>query len=63
MRVANGGSMWAVREIAENTLIVGFFNKSEVQIYFDGELQRSIEVGMRVFGFVLPPSSGTPTDG
>lgn len=55
--------MWAVREIAENTLIVGFFNKSEVQIYFDGELQRSIEVGMRVFGFVLPPSSGTPTDG
>ena len=55
--------MWSVREIANSTLIVGFFGRSDVEIYKDGELQRSIEIGMSVFGFILPPVSVTTTDG
>ena len=55
VRAAAGGNMWSVREIAHNTLVVGFFGKNAVEIYKDGELHRSIRVGMSIFGFVSPP--------
>ena len=48
--------MWAVREIAENMLAVGYASgKKAVDIYVGSILTRSIDVGMYVFGFILPP--------
>ena len=39
--------MWAVREIADNVLAVGYFaGNSKIDIYVGSNLTRSIEVGM-----------------
>ena len=60
------GMMWAVREIADNVLAVGYFSGSnKIDIYVGNNLQRSIEVGMKIFGFIVPPvreTDQTPAD-
>lgn len=48
--------MWAVREISPNALAVGFFNQQKVEIYEGDTLKRSLNVGMSIFGFVVPPN-------
>ena len=49
--------MWAVREIAENTLAVGYFGASTFEIYGGNTLQKSVDVGLFIFGFIIPPTS------
>ena len=47
--------MWAVREIAKETIAVGFFSKQDIEIYVGDQLQKTIDVGMKIFGFIIPP--------
>ena len=47
--------MWAVREIAKETIAVGFFDKQDIEIYVGDQLQKTIDVGMKIFGFIIPP--------
>ena len=49
--------MWAVREIAENTLAVGYFNIGRFEIYVGNTLQKSVNVDLSIFGFIIPPTS------
>ena len=65
VRQKEGGTMWAVREIAEETIAVGFFDRADLEIYYNGTLQTTINLGMRLFGMILPPispPSDTPQD-
>ena len=48
--------MWAVREFAPNQIAVGFFDRQDIEIYEGETLKRSVNVGMRIFGFVVPPN-------
>ena len=57
VRQKEGGTMWAVREIAEETIAVGFFDRSDLEIYFKGTLQTTINLGMCLFGMIVPPIS------
>ena len=50
-------TMWAVREIAKDTIAVGFFDRQDIEIYVYDQLTRTISVGMRIFGFIIPPIS------
>lgn len=52
---ANHYSFWAVREIAKETIAVGFFDKKDIEIYVGDQLQKTIDVGMKIFGFIIPP--------
>ena len=47
--------MWAVREIAKETIAVGFFDKQDIEIYVGDQLKKTIDVGMKIFGFIIPP--------
>ena len=46
--------LWAVREIAENTLALGYFSAGLVEIYVGNERTKSVNLGIRVFGFIIP---------
>ena len=48
--------MWAVREFAPNEIAIGFFDQQNIEIYEGDTLMRSVDVGMRIFGFVVPPN-------
>ena len=50
------GSMWAVREFAPNQIAIGFFNQQNIEIYEGETLKRRVNVGMSIFGFVVPPN-------
>ena len=58
-----GGMMWAVREISEGVLAVGFFDRAVCQIYKEENLIQTIDVGLRIFGFVIPPTANVPSTG
>ena len=51
--------MWAVREIAENTLAIGYNGDSRFQVYVGEELTINWNVGMSFFGFILPDLKGS----
>ena len=51
-----GVLMWVVREIApNNTLAVGYFNLTMIDIYQDTDLVRSISINGRIFGIIALP--------
>ena len=52
--------MWAVREVYENTVVVGYYNSTRLEIYTGSSLEqiivpRVINVGINIFGLVVPP--------
>ena len=52
---------WAVREIYTNTLAIGYFNSTHLQIFRGKTPLRTIDVSMPIFGFILPPMYTFPT--
>ena len=47
------GSLWAVKEIEEDKLAVGYFVGSELNIYVDRVLKRSIDIRMESTPFFM----------
>ena len=62
VRSQNQKAIWCAREIAPNTLCVGFFGSHGIEIYEGKELKRSVEVPGCIFALICPPSH-EPQDG
>ena len=54
--------MWCVRELAHNTIAVGYFSKNGIQIYEGKNPTRFIKVPGNIFALVMPPFSAEPQD-
>ena len=51
---------WAVREVYENTLVLGHFGETLFEIYVGASRVKSINVNASIFGFIIPPVSVFP---
>lgn len=48
--------MWAVREIADNTIAIGHFGGSNFKIYEGNTEVATKSIGLSIFGFLIPPN-------
>lgn len=55
-------AMWCVREIAHNTIAVGFFDKFGIEIYEGQSLTRCINLPSYIFALILPPVGAEAQD-